>query len=329
MPSSRPNTIPTVIHLLRQLRPQSILDVGVGFGKWGHLFREYTDIQEAENDPARYERNNWRVRIDGIEGHAAYLTEMHRYLYNEIHVGNASELIKALPPYDLIFLGDIIEHLEKQAGMQLLVNAFERAKKAVIISTPKYETNQAELCGNELERHRSLWAARDFQAFKGCIVKTIDRATLLAVLPKPGLAALVVAPPMQPKPADARRLRGAREELVKLIALTEPFILVGQEQMDGELPHGGSIPFLEKDGKYWGPPGDDETAIRELERLRRGGARFIAFVWPTFWWLEHYLGFAQYLRSSFCAVVENERVIVFDLRECGPPVRGGPAASNA
>ena len=50
MPSSRPNTIPTVIHLVRQIKPKSILDVGVGFGKWGHLFREYTDINEAEHD---------------------------------------------------------------------------------------------------------------------------------------------------------------------------------------------------------------------------------------------------------------------------------------
>ncbi len=39
MPSSRPNIIPIVIHLIRQLKPRSILDVGVGFGKWGHLFR--------------------------------------------------------------------------------------------------------------------------------------------------------------------------------------------------------------------------------------------------------------------------------------------------
>ncbi|MCI0745080.1 MAG: hypothetical protein L0Y58_06715, partial [Verrucomicrobia subdivision 3 bacterium] len=82
MPSSRPNTIPTVIHVVRQLKPASILDVGVGFGKWGHLFREYTDILEAEHDPKRYQRRNWRVRIDGIEAHKAYLTPMHRFLYN-------------------------------------------------------------------------------------------------------------------------------------------------------------------------------------------------------------------------------------------------------
>src|SRR6266496_5578847 len=108
MPSGRPNTIPTVIHLVRQLRPQSILDVGVGFGKWGHLFREYTDILEAEHEPARYQRQNWRVRIDGIAGHAAYLTAMHDYLYNKIHVGDAAVLIPNVPNYDLIFLGDIL-----------------------------------------------------------------------------------------------------------------------------------------------------------------------------------------------------------------------------
>src|SRR5438093_871633 len=163
MPSSRPNTIPTVIHLIRQLRPRSILDVGVGFGKWGHLFREYTDIVGAENDPARYERRHWRVRIDGIEGYAAYLTEMHRYLYNEIHIGDARELIKKLSHYDVIFLGDIIEHFDKLAGLQLLREAVNKASKAVIVSTPKYETAQPDLCGNELERHRSLWSAKDFR----------------------------------------------------------------------------------------------------------------------------------------------------------------------
>src|SRR6266478_5611788 len=131
MPSSRPNPIPTIIHLVRQLKPRSILDVGVGFGKWGHLFREYTDILEAEHDPARYQRAHWNVRIDGIEGYASYITEMHRFLYNEIFVGNALELIRTVPRYDLIFLGDIIEHFEKTDGLQLLGAAREKAVKAV------------------------------------------------------------------------------------------------------------------------------------------------------------------------------------------------------
>src|SRR6185503_6455462 len=165
MPSSRPNTIPTVIHLLRQLKPQSILDVGVGFGKWGHLFREYTDINEAERDPGRYQKKNWQVKIDGIEGHAAYLTDMHHYLYNEIHLGDASEWLKKVSHYDLIFMGDVLEHFDKEKGFEVLREAVVKANKAVIVSTPKYETDQADLCGNELERHRSLWSAKDFRKF--------------------------------------------------------------------------------------------------------------------------------------------------------------------
>jgi len=153
MPSSRPNTIPTVLHLVRQLKPQSILDVGVGFGKWGHLFREYTDILEAEHDPSRYEKKNWQVQLDGIEAHAPYITPMHSFLYDTIHIGDALSLIQVLGKYDLIFLGDMIEHLEKAQGSELIRHALERANKAVIVTTPKYDTLQEDLCGNQFERH--------------------------------------------------------------------------------------------------------------------------------------------------------------------------------
>lgn len=312
MPSSRPNTIPTVLHLIRQLRPQSILDVGVGFGKWGHLFREYTDILEAEQDPARYERGRWRVRIDGIEGFASYITEMHRYLYNEIHIGDMREVLPRLPEYDVVFLGDVIEHLEKPRGEQLLRDAVAHAKKAVIVSTPKYPTEQADLCANELERHRSVWSARSFRKFPGAQVKTVDQATLLAVIVKEGVPRLQLSPPRQPKPADARLTARARQELIRLIAPEAPFILVDEEQIRSALPHRAAFPFLEKDGQYWGPPPDDATAIQELERLRARGARFIAFIWSTFWWLEHYAGFRDYLRRNFCLLQEDD-VVMFAL----------------
>lgn len=205
MPSSRANTIPMVIHIIRQLKPRSILDVGVGFGKWGHLFREYTDIVASEKDPARYRRENWQVRIDGIEGFAGYLTDMHRFIYDEIHVGDARELLNALPRYDVIFMADFIEHLSKADGRVLLRDAIEQAIKAAIVITPKYETNQGALCGNELERHRSLWSARDFRAFDGATVKTVDRTTLLAVFVKQGVRPPVCKPQIPGLPR--RRLR--------------------------------------------------------------------------------------------------------------------------
>jgi SAM-dependent methyltransferase len=74
------------------------------------------------------------------------------------------------------------------------------------------------------------------------------------------------------------------------------------------------FPFLEKDNRYWGPPEDDATALRELERLRRSGARFIAFAWTSFWWLQFYAEFHRQLRARFRCCLENERLIVFDLK---------------
>jgi hypothetical protein len=318
MPSSRPNTIPTVIHLLRQLNPRSILDVGVGFGKWGHLFREYTDVLEAEHEPSRYQRKNWRVRIDGIEGHAAYVTPMHRFLYNRIHIGDAAKLLPRLPPYDLIFLGDIIEHFDRAAGLALLRTAHAKARKAVIVSTPRFETEQEDLCGNELERHRSLWAAKDFRKFPGAAIKTVDEATLLAVLRKKGVPELQIGPPRPPKARDARRLSETRKQIMELVLPGGPFVLVDEEHLRGTLQPARALPFLEKDGQYWGPPPDDATAIRELERLRSTGARTAVFIWTTFWWLKYYVKFERHLRSNYPCLRENDCVVAFDL---GAPAR--------
>ncbi|HEX8249128.1 MAG TPA: hypothetical protein VF599_13205, partial [Pyrinomonadaceae bacterium] len=74
-----------------------------------------------------------------------------------------------------------------------------------------------------------------------------------------------------------------------------------------------SLPFLEKEGKYWGPPPDDETAIIEMERLRQSGAAFIVFAWNAFWWFDYYKEFDKHLRSKYRCVLENERLVVFVL----------------
>ena len=84
--------------------------------------------------------------------------------------------------------------------------------------------------------------------------------------------------------------------------------------MAGSRASARAIPFLEKNGKYWGPPADDTTAIRELERLRRTGARYIAFTWPAFWWTKHYGEFYRHLCEKFSRVLKDDRLLVFDLQ---------------
>ncbi len=78
------------------------------------------------------------------------------------------------------------------------------------------------------------------------------------------------------------------------------------------------VPFLEKDGQYWGCPADDATAIREFERLRARGIGHLLFTAPAFWWLEQYPGFLDHLRTQYACVRENERMVAFDLGQPDP-----------
>jgi glycosyltransferase involved in cell wall biosynthesis len=123
------------------------------------------------------------------------------------------------------------------------------------------------------------------------------------------------------------RLHKATEEIASLVSANEAFVLVDQDEWgmraeNSRLP----IPFLERYGKYWGSPPNDEVAIRELERLRQSGAKFMVFAWPAFWWLEHYASLHRYMRNNYPCVMENERVVVFDL---GRSVSGAVRQSHA
>jgi hypothetical protein len=113
-----------------------------------------------------------------------------------------------------------------------------------------------------------------------------------------------------------RQLQRATRDLVSLIGDGESFILVDENQWEAEsvAPGRCPIPFLEHGGQYWGPPADDATAVRELERLRREGAGYLVVGWPAFWWLDHYAGWHRHLRANYPCVLENDRLVAFDLR---------------
>jgi hypothetical protein len=72
--------------------------------------------------------------------------------------------------------------------------------------------------------------------------------------------------------------------------------------------------LLKSDEQYSGPAPDDETVIQDVEQLRQAGAGFLVVAWPAFWWLDYYSGMHQHLRSRFRCLLENERLVVFDLR---------------
>lgn len=111
----------------------------------------------------------------------------------------------------------------------------------------------------------------------------------------------------------------ASAELDDLLEPGSSFVLVDEDRWGNQWEEPGmvcgrrALPFLEREGGYWGRPVDDDEAVRELERMRRAGAEAIVFSWHCRWWLEHYPRFARHLRDRYPTLAESERLVVFGL----------------
>lgn len=147
MPSCRPDIIPEVIYKVMDMNPQTILDVGMGCGKWGLLCHEYL----------KYWKDTVPV-IDGIEVFEDYKNPAYS-IYRKVYYGDVMDLLSIVGDYDLVMVMDVIEHLTRENGFKLI----DSIKNHYIISTPGYWSAQGANFGNKYERHISRWKQTDFK----------------------------------------------------------------------------------------------------------------------------------------------------------------------
>jgi len=141
MPSSYWRNIPDTLGAILAARPRTVLDVGIGRGKYGALAREYIGRLR---------------RLDGVEIWPAYLTWQWA-LYDRIYIGDVAEL--ELPAYDLVLLVDIVEHFELEASFRVVERLGARARQ-LVISTP-HRLFQTRYRGpNVHETHRCRWTVQ-------------------------------------------------------------------------------------------------------------------------------------------------------------------------
>lgn len=153
MPHSSHLTLTQLLEHVVRLRPQSVLEIGVGYGKLGFLVREALDFMDG-----RHKREDWQTRIDGIEAYP-YASPLHEWIYDSLRTTNALDVVGELSGYDLVILGDVIEHFEKSDGMRLL-RALTSQNRNVLLATPYHFFEQTT--DNPFETHRSHWARQDF-----------------------------------------------------------------------------------------------------------------------------------------------------------------------
>jgi hypothetical protein len=149
MPSSHRHELNEITDLIMLTNPPSMFDVGVGFGKYGFLAREYLELWDGRGVYA-----DWKRRIDGVEVFEEYVNEAHGFIYNTIYIGDALEIIPAVPSqYDVILLIDILEHFDYDEGSRPLDVCREKAKN-IIVSTLKKMSAQEDAFGNPYEAHK-------------------------------------------------------------------------------------------------------------------------------------------------------------------------------
>lgn len=137
--------------------PKRFLDIGCGAGKYGAIIKK------------QFDKTAW---IEGIEIDAVYIKKYKlKALYTVIKNIDASTIPDRsdIAFYDISILGDIIEHLRKSDGIDL-INFLIYHSEWIWIVYPDHipQTDYA----HPSENHRSLWSIDDFQSQFGQFIYT-------------------------------------------------------------------------------------------------------------------------------------------------------------
>jgi glycosyltransferase involved in cell wall biosynthesis len=111
------------------------------------------------------------------------------------------------------------------------------------------------------------------------------------------------------------RMYRAACDVSRVIPDGEWFALADGGQWGVNVRLGGrhAVPFLGRDGQYWGDPPHDRAAIEELHRLRGAGLRWLVVAWPCYWWCTFYREFAVFLDEVFTCRLRTEEVQIYSI----------------
>lgn len=155
----------------------SVVDIGAGFGKYGVLLREHLDVRLK-----RYRKTDWRTIIDCIEIWPDYISDLHRYIYDCVYIGDAVKISRRMPRYDVAIVSEVLEHIPKNRGEALLDNLYKKCNLGISITfPPTFKENSGKDWPNPYERHRCLWTPEEVSS-KFTNVNKIGRGQAVHIL---------------------------------------------------------------------------------------------------------------------------------------------------
>ena len=142
----------SIEEIIRLLKPQIFLDLGAGAGKYGELVKKISPS----------------TKLTAVEIQRDYIKKFRLpSIYNEVWNISVTDLIN--PKYydsnfDVIMIGDIIEHLKKSDGIDLLNFLIYRCRWIILEFPHHYLQNSVD--GYHSEAHISVWTKDDFVSFE-------------------------------------------------------------------------------------------------------------------------------------------------------------------
>ena len=147
--------------ILSHIKPSDrVLDVGAGAGIWSELLTTH---------------GLRRSQIEAVEIFEPYVTRFGLCnKYREVHIGDFRTLPLSFGTYDVVILGDVLEHFECKYAMEVWTKARMLAgpEGIVLLSSPIGEFPQGEEEGNIHEAHLTTFSMEDLQALSGVLEST-------------------------------------------------------------------------------------------------------------------------------------------------------------
>jgi SAM-dependent methyltransferase len=303
--------------VMEYIAPKSVVDLGCGTGVWLAEFK-----RQGVHD------------ILGVDG--SHITASQLAIHTDSFLAaDLGQPLRLPRQFDLAMSLEVAEHLERATAEQLIDNLARLA--SVVLFSAAIPDQGGEHHVNEqwptywAERfhardyaaldpfRRFLWERPDVEWWYAQNMMLLIRKDELWRFPNltnwvgPGFTTYVHPRNYVRQTWQNRALHVA----VDLAAATcdgDVIVLVDEDQFGQVyLPRRVVRPFIERDGGYFGPPSDDTHAIKEIVRMQREGAGYLAFGWPAFWWLKHYKEFSVYLAQNHTMLLKNDHVVLYRL----------------
>jgi len=125
--------------------PNSVFDIGMGNGGYGNIFKSI--------DP--------NIKVIGLEIFAGYIRDDWGYskLYDKVYIADMCNFDYTQVQVDLVIAGDVIEHVEKAQGIEV-IDELKKHYKWILVAVPinNFIQGPDNQYGNIHEEHKHHWS---------------------------------------------------------------------------------------------------------------------------------------------------------------------------